>query len=47
MTSYARACPNLAGRARILAICLIVCGFIRLIIALWHTTFSTSAMLPC
>ena len=45
MTSYARVDLNLAARARILGICWIVYGVIRLCIAFWLTTFSVSATL--
>jgi hypothetical protein len=45
MTSYARVQLNLTAHARILGICWIVYGVIRLCIALWLTTFSVSATL--
>jgi hypothetical protein len=45
MTSYARVQLNLAAHARILGICWIVYGVIRLCIAFWLTTFSVSATL--
>jgi hypothetical protein len=45
MTSDARVQLNLTAHARILGICWIVYGVIRLCIALWLTTFSVSATL--
>jgi hypothetical protein len=45
MTTDARVHLNLTPRARILGICWIIYGFIRLCIALWLTTFSTIATL--